>query len=126
MKKKQLTIDISQNILKKAKSRKINKASLLKKGLKIRDKFKMRKRTNISIDGETKNEIENIKENTGQPQWRVVEIALEEAIKEIGIKGGNDIHIEPEQCPECGSDELLISHNEYTWYCYDCEEKGEY
>jgi len=101
-------------------------AGLIEKHLdEIKSELTHRARVEIEIDKELKQQVNETKQTTGYPKWFIIHKILE---KEKKLSTGEVIHVEPTSCPNCGAGEteLLISHSDYSYYCYVCEKGGSY
>jgi hypothetical protein len=83
----------------------------------------VRNKNNLVVDGYVYNKVKRLNKETGQPIWRIIEMLIESANIRMAE---SDKHREPDICPECGSSDLLIQSSDYYWYCYGCEEDGQY
>lgn len=126
MNKKRTSADISNNIIKKVKHLDKSLGEIIDDNI---DELEMKKRTRVrfEISKQTSQKIKRLKEVTGHPKWIIVERAIKNHIRESEIsEQETERHIEPDQCPECGSTDLLISHADYSWMCHECGEDGYY
>lgn len=130
MGKKRMSAEISKRILQRINSDSTELEQIIKDYI---DRVEMdeREKFDLVVDEETHKKIRKIKNATNQPQWKIIERILQNYLankKEEKDDKKEQPHIEPEMCPECqaNSDELLISHANYTWYCHNCGEEGEY
>lgn len=125
--KKQITVDISEKIYWKTDSKKITKA--VQKYINNEKNLQnYRRRLRFYVDENTHKKLKNIKKETKKPLWKIVEEAIlqfDGETKEVEEVEGKEKHIPPTNCPICDGTDLLISNNN-TWFCYDCEENGEF
>lgn len=104
----------------------------------IANNLEKRERLDMNLDIDLDLKIHNIKKKTKYPKWYIIEKCLIYEMNKssegqmIDDIEGNEIKgfegVEPENCPKCGagSDELLISHADSTYYCYECGNRDEY
>lgn len=127
MTRKSIGVDISIKAINK-----FNKMDLSMDELVIRScediEIKPRKRLNFQLGEKADRKIKEINKATRQPKWKIIEELIKQYNPEREAKETEEIekHIEPTECPECGSDDLLISHSDYSWYCYECESEDNY
>ena len=101
----------------------------------INRNLKKRDRLDLNLDIDLDLKIHNIKKKTKYPKWYIIEkcLAYENNKGSEYEMESDDVTtdfqgVEPESCPNCGagSDELLISHADSTYYCYECGNRDEY
>ena len=134
--RKQVLIKVSKKFLKKIEKLEKGKKDLERITKKEIDSVEVDERGKLSfyVDNGIYQKIKQIKIRTGQPYWRIIEMILEGNLEEeaqgISIRASRkeeiEGHIEPTECENCGSDDLLIGYGKNTWYCYDCKMGGTY
>jgi len=135
--KNRTSLQISNSLLEQLGSSSKKLEEKLLKALKdcdAEDLGGIRIRIELYLEKELDRELNKLKEKTGRPKWNVVENLLRKALEqdaEIQIEPEpeleeEEIHIEPDSCPDCGSSDIMVSNANYTYYCYDCMEEGEW
>ena len=128
MDKKWSTATISKRLIKQIENSNKNIEDMLAEAI---NEIELNERCQYKykIYEKTSKKIKEMKAQTGQPKWKIIEKILTKYFTTKAMQNQQERvskHIEPEYCEKCGSSDLLIQHHDYTWYCNKCGESGKY